>query len=60
MTVDEQLAYLTRGCVDVVRAGELRAKVERSSTAGKPLTVKVGFDPRRPTCTWGTPSSCGR
>ena len=44
MTVDEQLAYLTKGCVDVVRAGELRAKLERSRD-GQPLTVKVGFDP---------------
>ena len=28
MTVDEQLAYLTKGCVDVVRAAELQAKLE--------------------------------
>ena len=48
MTVDEQLAYLTKGCVDVVRAGELRAKLERSAQTGKPLTVKVGFDPTAP------------
>ncbi len=44
MTFDEQLAYLTKGCVDVVRAGELKAKLER----GHPLTVKVGFDPTAP------------
>jgi tyrosyl-tRNA synthetase len=48
MTIDEQLAYLTKGCVDVVRAGELRAKLENSSTTGTPLTVKVGFDPTAP------------
>ena len=30
MTVDEQLAYLTRGCVDVVRRGGAPAKLERS------------------------------
>ena len=30
MTVDEQLEYLTRGCVDVVRASELREKLERA------------------------------
>ena len=30
MTIDEQLAYLTRGCVDVVRPNELRAKLERA------------------------------
>ena len=44
MTVDEQLSYLTKGCVDVVRAGELREKLVQ----GRPLTVKVGFDPTAP------------
>ena len=43
-TIDEQLAYLTKGCVDVVRAGELRDKLAQ----GRPLTVKVGFDPTAP------------
>ena len=48
MTVDEQLTYLTKGCVDVIRAGELRAKLERAGRTGKPLSVKVGFDPTAP------------
>jgi tyrosyl-tRNA synthetase len=48
VTLDEQLAYLTKGCVDVVRPGELRAKLERSAKTGRPLTVKVGFDPTAP------------
>jgi tyrosyl-tRNA synthetase len=48
MTLDEQLAYLTKGCVDVVRASELRAKLERSAASHRPLTVKVGFDPTAP------------
>jgi tyrosyl-tRNA synthetase len=48
MTVDEQLAYLTRGCVDVVRAGELKTKLERAQAGGRPLVVKVGFDPTAP------------
>ncbi|HEY7474561.1 MAG TPA: tyrosine--tRNA ligase [Vicinamibacterales bacterium] len=48
MTIEEQLAYLTKGCVDVVRAGELKAKLERSAKTGTPLTVKVGFDPTAP------------
>ena len=48
MTIEEQLAYLTKGCVDVVRAGELRAKLERSATEKRPLVVKVGFDPTAP------------
>jgi tyrosyl-tRNA synthetase len=48
MTIDEQFAYLTKGCVDVVRPGELRGKLERAAASGKPLTVKVGFDPTAP------------
>ncbi len=46
--IDDQIAYLTRGCVDVVRVNELRAKLERAETTGKPLVVKVGFDPTAP------------
>ena len=48
MTLDEQLAYLTKGCVDIVRAVDLRSKLERSARTGTPLTVKVGFDPTAP------------
>jgi tyrosyl-tRNA synthetase len=48
MTIDEQLAYLTKGCVDVVRAGDLRARIETAARAGRPLVVKVGFDPTAP------------
>lgn len=48
MTIDEQLAYLTKGTVDVVRRDELRKKLERAAATTTPLTVKVGFDPTAP------------
>jgi tyrosyl-tRNA synthetase len=48
LTVDQQFSYLTKGCVDVVKPAELRAKLERSAKTGKPLIVKVGFDPTAP------------
>jgi tyrosyl-tRNA synthetase len=48
MTIDEQLQYLTKGCVDVVRASELRERLERFDKTGRPLVVKVGFDPTAP------------
>lgn len=48
MNIDEQLVYLTKGCVDVVRPAELRAKLERFEKTGRPLIVKVGFDPTAP------------
>ena len=46
--VEEQLALLARGAVDVVTEEELRRKLERSKAQGLPLTVKVGFDPTAP------------
>ncbi len=44
MNIDEQIAYLTKGAVDVVRPEELKKKLE----SGKKLKVKVGFDPSAP------------
>lgn len=48
LSLEEQIAYLTKGTVDVVRDEELRAKLERSAATGKPLKIKVGFDPSAP------------
>ena len=47
-TIAEQLGYLTKGCVDVIRESELRSKLELSARTRKPLVVKVGFDPTAP------------
>ena len=46
--VAEQLELLQRGAVDLVDPEQLAAKLERSRAAGKPLTVKIGFDPTAP------------
>src|SRR5271157_119857 len=48
MTIDEQLAYLTKGADETIRVEELKAKLERSAKTGKPLRVKAGFDPTAP------------
>jgi tyrosyl-tRNA synthetase len=40
----DAFAYLTKGAVDVVTADALKAKL----AIGRPLTVKVGFDPTAP------------
>src|SRR3982751_7140973 len=48
MTIDEQLSYLKKGTVDVIREEDLRKKLERSEKAGKPLRVKLGLDPTAP------------
>jgi tyrosyl-tRNA synthetase len=46
--VDEQLAYLKKGSAEIVKEYELRAKLEKSRAAGKPLRIKAGFDPTAP------------
>ena len=46
--VDEQLAYLNKGSAEVIREAELREKLERSRSTGKPLRVKLGMDPTAP------------
>jgi tyrosyl-tRNA synthetase len=48
MTIDEQLAYLTKGAEETIRVEELKSKLERSAKTGKPLRVKAGFDPTAP------------
>ena len=43
-TLNEQLAYLCKGTVDVIRVDDLRSKL----AAGRKLRVKAGFDPTAP------------
>jgi tyrosyl-tRNA synthetase len=46
--VEEQLALLRRGAVDLVEEDQLRSKLVRAAETGAPLVVKVGFDPTAP------------
>src|ERR1700756_5653477 len=46
--VDEQLAYIKKGSAEIIRESELRTKLEKSRTTGKPLRVKRGMDPTAP------------
>jgi tyrosyl-tRNA synthetase len=46
--VDEQLAYIKKGIAEIIRESELRTKLEKSRTSGKPLRVKLGMDPTAP------------
>src|SRR5438094_9216602 len=48
MTIDEQLTYLRKGTVEVIREDDLRAKLERSAKTGRPLRIKLGVDPTAP------------
>src|SRR3954471_5778393 len=48
LPVDEQLALLTRGVVDLHVRAELEERLTKSAASGVPLRVKAGFDPTRP------------
>ncbi|MDX6613084.1 MAG: tyrosyl-tRNA synthetase [Blastocatellia bacterium] len=48
MTIDEQLAYLRKGTVEIIREDELRAKLLKSAESRKPLRIKLGADPTAP------------
>jgi tyrosyl-tRNA synthetase len=44
VSVEAQVSRLVQGCVDVVRLDDLRSRL----ALGRPLVVKVGFDPTAP------------
>ena len=44
MTLNEQVQYISKGFVEIIREEELRERI----AAGRPLRVKVGFDPTSP------------
>lgn len=46
--VQEQLAYLKKGAVEIIREQELRERLENSLNTGKALRVKIGLDPTAP------------
>src|SRR5215470_17891730 len=48
LPVEEQLTYLKKGAAEIIREADLRAKLEKSCTTGKPLRVKLGMDPTAP------------
>src|SRR5205085_10753697 len=46
--VEEQLDYIRKGAVEIIREEELVAKLKKAQKTGKPLRVKAGFDPTAP------------
>jgi len=46
--IPEQLEYLRKGAVEIIREEELVEKLKRAQKTGKPLRVKAGFDPTAP------------
>lgn len=48
MNLDAQLAYLKKGLAELIREEDLRERLIESQKTGRPLRVKVGFDPTAP------------
>jgi len=48
MVIEEQIAVIKRGAVDLINEKELREKVARAETLKRPLRVKLGLDPTAP------------
>jgi tyrosyl-tRNA synthetase len=46
--IDEQLDYIRKGSVEIIREQDLRERLEQSYKSGKPMRVKAGFDPTAP------------
>src|SRR3954468_13898920 len=53
ISIDEQLAALSRRCERIVPEADLRAKLKRSAETGRPLRIKMGMDPTAPDVTLG-------
>jgi tyrosyl-tRNA synthetase len=48
LSIAEQIAYLTKGMTEVIRLEELEERLIQAQQTGRPLRVKVGFDPTAP------------
>src|SRR3954466_14476667 len=48
LSIEEQVALLSRGAVNSIPEKGLEAKLRRSARTGKPLNVKLGLDPTAP------------
>ncbi len=48
LSLDEQLTYLSKGVVEIIREDELVERLRKSQKTGRPLKVKAGFDPTAP------------
>src|ERR1700742_267963 len=53
--VEEQLAYLKKGTIEIIREDELKSKLAESIKTGKPLRVYLGVDPTAPDLHLGHP-----
>ena len=48
LSIDEQLTYLRKGSVEIIRENDLAERLRDSAKTGKKLRIKAGFDPTAP------------
>ncbi len=48
VSIDEQIAYIKKGLTELIREEDLRERLVQAEKEGRPLRVKVGFDPTAP------------
>ena len=48
LPVNEQMDLLEKGASEIIRVADLRERLEESRKTGRPLRIKVGFDPTSP------------
>jgi tyrosyl-tRNA synthetase len=48
LSVDEQMDLLQKGAAEIIRVADLRERLEESRKNGRPMRIKVGFDPTSP------------
>jgi tyrosyl-tRNA synthetase len=48
LSIDEQISYLKKGLSELIREEDLRERLVAAEKEGRPLRIKVGFDPTAP------------
>jgi tyrosyl-tRNA synthetase len=48
VSIEEQIAYIKKGLTELIREEDLRERLIQAEKEGRPLRVKVGFDPTAP------------
>jgi tyrosyl-tRNA synthetase len=48
LSLDEQITYLKKGAAEIIREEDLRERLASAAKTGRPLKIKVGFDPTSP------------
>ena len=48
LSIQDQMTYLRKGSVEIIREEELEDRLRKAAKTGKPLRIKAGFDPTAP------------